>query len=79
VVEPLLTVWRTVRDQIAGLDRCIMAAAKDDPTCLLLMTGPGVGAVIAMSFSAAVEAGLRKFLGWLSLVGEGLRGQVPNP
>lgn len=56
VVEPLLTVWRTVRDGIAGLDRRIMAAAKDDPTCRLLMTCPGVGAVIATSFSAAVEA-----------------------
>jgi transposase len=56
VVGPLLTVWRTVRDQIAGLDRQIMTAAKEDPTCRLLMTCPGVGAVIAMSFSAAVEA-----------------------
>jgi transposase len=33
-----------------------MAAAKDDPVCRLLMTCPGVGAVVAASFSAAVEA-----------------------
>jgi transposase len=56
VVEPLLTVWRTVRDQVAGLDRKLMATAKDDPVCRLLMTCPGVGAVVAASFSAAVEA-----------------------
>lgn len=56
VVEPLLAVWRTVRDQVAGLDRKLMAAAKDDPTCRLLMTCPGVGAVVATGFSAAVEA-----------------------
>ncbi len=56
VVEPLLAVWRTVRDQVAGLDRKLLAAAKDDPTCRLLMTCPGVGAVVATGFSAAVEA-----------------------
>ncbi|MBI0539824.1 IS110 family transposase, partial [Roseomonas sp. KE2513] len=56
VAEPLLTVWWTVRNEIAGLDRWIMAAAKDDPTCRLLMTCPGVSAVNATSFSAAVKA-----------------------
>jgi transposase len=56
VVEPLLAVWRTVRDQVAGLDRKLIAAAKEDATCRLLMTCPGVGAVVASSFSAAVEA-----------------------
>jgi hypothetical protein len=35
VVQPLLTVWRTVRDQIAGLDRPIMTVAKEDPPCRL--------------------------------------------
>jgi transposase len=56
VVEPLLAVWRTVRGQIAALDRKLMAAAREDATCRLLMTCPGVGAVVAVSFSAAVEA-----------------------
>ncbi len=41
VVEPLLAVWRTVRDQVAGLDRKLMAAAREDTTCRLLMTCPG--------------------------------------
>jgi transposase len=43
VVEPLLTAWRAVRDQVAALDRTLMAAVKADPTCRLLMTCPGVG------------------------------------
>jgi transposase len=43
VVEPLLTAWRVVRDQVAALDRTLMAAVKADPTCRLLMTCPGVG------------------------------------
>jgi transposase len=45
-----------VRDQVAALDRKLMAAVKADPTCRLLMTCPGVGVVVAASFSAAVEA-----------------------
>ena len=56
VVEPLLAAWRAVRDQIAVLDRKLMAAVKADPTCRLLMTCPGVCVVVAASFSAAVEA-----------------------
>jgi transposase len=56
VVEPLLAAWRAVRDQIAVLDRKLIAAAKTNATCRLLMTCPGVGVVVAASFSAAVEA-----------------------
>ncbi|ABQ28779.1 hypothetical protein Acry_3154 (plasmid) [Acidiphilium cryptum JF-5] len=55
VVEPLLAAWRAVRDQIAVLDRKLMAAVKADPTCRLLITRPGVGVVVAASFSAAVD------------------------
>ena len=56
VVEPLLAAWRAVRDQVAALDRKLIAAAKEDATCRLLMTRPGVGVIVASSFSAAVEA-----------------------
>ena len=56
VVEPLLAAWRAVRDQVAALDRKLIAAAKEDATCRLLMTCPGVGVIVASSFSAAVEA-----------------------
>jgi transposase len=56
VAEPLLAAWRAVRDQIAALDRKLIEAARVDATCRLLMTCPGVGVVVATSFSAAVEA-----------------------
>jgi transposase len=56
VVEALLAAWRAVRGQVAALDRELIAAAKGDTTCRLLMTCPGVGVVVAASFSAAVEA-----------------------
>ena len=56
VAEPLLAAWRAVRDQIAALDRKLIEAVKGDATCRLLMTCPGVGVVVAASFSAAVEA-----------------------
>lgn len=56
VAEPLLAAWRAVRDQVAALDRKLVEAAKGDATCRLLMTCPGVGVVVAASFSAAVEA-----------------------
>jgi transposase len=55
VAEPLLAAWRAVRDQIAALDRKLIEAAKGDATCRSLMTCPGVGVVVATSFSAAVE------------------------
>lgn len=56
VVEPLLAAWRTVRDQVAVLDRKLIEAARGDATCRLLMICPGVGVVVAASFVAAVEA-----------------------
>jgi transposase len=56
VADPLLAAWRAVRDQVAALDRKLIEAAKRDATCRLLMTCPGVGVVVAVSFAAAVEA-----------------------
>lgn len=53
---PLLAAWRAVRDRIAALGRKLIEAAKGDATSRRLMTCPGVGAVVATSFSVAVEA-----------------------
>jgi transposase len=55
IVRPLLQVWRTVRAQTATLDRRLMAVARDNASCRLLMTMPGIGAITAVSFVAAVE------------------------
>lgn len=56
IIEPLLTAWQAVRAQIAVLDRRLIALAKADPVCRLLMTCPGVGVIVATSFAAAIEA-----------------------
>src|SRR5206468_5952245 len=56
VVLPLLEAWRAVRVRAAELDRQLIAAARTSPACRRLMTIPGVGAVTAASFVAAVEA-----------------------
>ena len=56
IVLPLLRIWRTVREQTAALDRRLIAAARGNASCRLLMTMPGIGAITAASFVAAVEA-----------------------
>jgi transposase len=43
IVLPLLEAWRAVRDQLAVLDKAVVAAARRDRRCRLLMTAPGVG------------------------------------
>src|SRR5919202_3176780 len=55
IVLPLLEVWRTTRARAAALDRELVAAARASAACRLLMTMPGVGAVTAASFVAAIE------------------------
>ena len=55
IVLPLLQVWCTVRAQTAALDRHLVTAARGSTTCRLLMSMPGIGAVTAASFMAAVE------------------------
>jgi transposase len=56
IVMPLLESWRAIRARAGELDRQLLAAARQSATCRLLMTMPGVGAVTATSFAAAVEA-----------------------
>ena len=44
LVEPLLIVRRTLREQIGILHRRLLAIVRDDEVCRRLMTTPGVGA-----------------------------------
>jgi transposase len=55
IVMPLLQAWRTVRAQTAELDRRLVTVTRESTACRLMMTMPGVGAVTAASFVAAVE------------------------
>ena len=53
--EPILRARTSLRDELAGLERTIRHLAVEDPVCRLLMTMPGVGPVVALTFTAAID------------------------
>jgi transposase len=59
LVEPLLVVRRVLREQIAVLHRRLLAIVKDDEVCRRLMTIPGVGPVVALTYRATVDVPAR--------------------
>jgi transposase len=58
-VEPLLVVRRVLREQIAVLHRRLLAVVREDDVCRRLMTVPGVGPVVALTYRAAVDVPAR--------------------
>jgi transposase len=59
LVEPLLIVRRTLREQIAILHRRLLAVVREDEVCRRLMTVPGVGPVVALTYRATVDVPIR--------------------
>src|SRR3954447_12130736 len=59
LVEPLLIVRRTLREQIGVLHRRLLAIVRDDDVCRRLMTVPGVGPVVALTYRATVDVPAR--------------------
>jgi transposase len=59
LVEPLLVVRRVIREQIAVLHRRLLALVRDDEVCRRLMTIPGVGSVVALTYRATVDVPAR--------------------
>jgi len=59
LVEPLLIVRRVLREQIIILHRRLLAIVRDDEVCRRLMTIPGVGPVVALTFRATVDVPAR--------------------
>jgi transposase len=59
LVEPLLVVRRVLREQIAVLHRRLLAVVRDDEVCRRLMTVPGVGPVVALTYRATVDVPAR--------------------
>jgi len=55
IIEPLLIVWQALREQVAVLDKQIMARAKTDPVTRRLMTIPGVGVIVALAYTAVID------------------------
>ena len=52
---PMLRARATLRQELAGLERLVRQMAKDDPVCRRLMSMPGVGAVVALSYRSAID------------------------
>jgi transposase len=59
LVEPLLVVRRALREQIGILHRRLLAIVRDDNVCRRLMTIPGVGPVVALTYRATVDVPAR--------------------
>lgn len=55
IMLPLLEAWRDVRKRAADLDRQLLATVRKSQRAQLLMTVPGIGAVTAISYVAAIE------------------------
>ena len=59
LVEPLLIVRRVVREQLGILHGRLLAVVRDDDVCRRLMTVPGVGPVVALTYRATIDVPAR--------------------
>src|SRR6266576_5973499 len=59
LIEPLLIVRRAIREQIGVLHRRVLAVVRDDDVCRRLMTVPGVGPVVALTYRVTVDVPAR--------------------
>ena len=58
-MEPLLIVRRVLREQIVILHRRLLAIVRDDGVSRRLMTIPGVGPVVSLTYRATVDVPAR--------------------
>jgi transposase len=56
IVEPLLRVRRGMIEEFERLDRLCRELARRDPVCRRLMSVPGVGVIVALTYRAGVDA-----------------------
>ena len=55
VVEPMLRARDVLRAEYQVLHRAVLAIVREDAVCRRLMTVPGVGALVAVTFASAVD------------------------
>ena len=55
IFAPLLQAREALREQLANLDRQVRHAAGEDPVCRRLMTVPGVGAIVALTYRSTID------------------------
>ncbi len=53
--EPMLRARATLRLELTTLEKQVRQLAQNDPVCRRLMTMPGVGAVVALTYRSAVD------------------------
>lgn len=54
-IAPVLRARTVLREEFAVLEKHVRDLAKDDTVCRLMMTMPGVGAVIALTVKSAID------------------------
>ena len=59
IVEPLLAVHVVLREQLVKLHRLLLRIVRQDAVCRLLMTMPGVGPIVALTFRSTVDSPAR--------------------
>jgi transposase len=55
VIESLLRVREVLRQELRAIDRKLLDEARADPIVRMLMTTPGVGAIVALTFKSSVD------------------------
>ena len=53
--EPMLRARLSLRQELAGLERLVRQLALEDPACRRMMSMPGGGAVVALTYRSAVD------------------------
>ena len=52
--EPILRARAALRRELTGLEKLVRDLAGKDPVCRLLMTMPGIGPVVGLTFASAI-------------------------
>ena len=55
VIEPMLRAREALHSEYHALHRAVLGIVRQDTTCRRLMTVPGVGALVAITFTSAVD------------------------
>lgn len=55
IIEPLLNAWQALREQIAVLEKRLVARAREDVVARRLMTVPGIGPLVSLAFMSTVD------------------------
>lgn len=53
--DPILRARAALRSELAEMERLTRDHARSDPVCRLLMTMPGVGAIVALTVKSAID------------------------